>query len=43
MTGMSPKIRNLFELLGFNILFEINDDKSELLKKFSANEQKSEK
>lgn len=38
MTGMSPKIRNLFELLGFNILFEINENKSELLRKFAQNE-----
>jgi anti-sigma B factor antagonist len=36
MTGMSPKIRNLFELLGFNVLFEINDNRSELLMKFQT-------
>lgn len=34
MTGMSPKIRNLFELLGFNVLFDINDNRNELLNKF---------
>jgi anti-sigma B factor antagonist len=34
MTGMSPKIHNLFELLGFNVLFEINNNKIELLNNF---------
>lgn len=29
MTGMSPKIRHLFELLGFDLLFKIYIDKTE--------------
>lgn len=35
MTGMSPKILNLFELLGFNVLFDIDNNKSELINRFS--------
>lgn len=35
MTGMSPKILNLFELLGFNVLFDIDNNKNELINRFS--------
>ncbi|OGU56094.1 MAG: hypothetical protein A2X64_05390 [Ignavibacteria bacterium GWF2_33_9] len=34
MTGMNSKIKGLFDLLGFNLLFDINDDKNTLLNKF---------
>jgi anti-sigma B factor antagonist len=33
MVGMSPKIRHLFELLGFDLLFKIYTDKAEYFQK----------
>ncbi|HOV92223.1 MAG TPA: STAS domain-containing protein [Candidatus Kapabacteria bacterium] len=34
-TGLSPKLKNLFDLLGFNVLFEVNDDIEELKSNFT--------
>ncbi|HRS01749.1 MAG TPA: STAS domain-containing protein [Bacteroidota bacterium] len=34
-TGLNPKLKNLFELLGFNVLFEIEDDIKKLKSDFT--------
>ncbi|MCE5304533.1 MAG: STAS domain-containing protein [Chloroherpetonaceae bacterium] len=34
-TGLNAKLKNLYELLGFNVLFEINDDIKILKEKFT--------
>jgi anti-sigma B factor antagonist len=36
LSNMSPKIFNVFDLLGFPLLYEIFKDESEALKKFSG-------
>jgi anti-sigma B factor antagonist len=36
LTNMSPKIFNVFDLLGFPLLYEIFQDESEAKKKFST-------
>lgn len=36
LVGMSPKVYNVFDLLGFPMLYEIFDDESEAVQKFIA-------
>jgi anti-sigma B factor antagonist len=36
LTNMTPKVYNVFDLLGFPILYEIYKDESEALKKFKG-------
>jgi anti-sigma B factor antagonist len=36
LTNMTPKVYNVFDLLGFPILYEIYKDEQEAIKKFSA-------
>jgi anti-sigma B factor antagonist len=39
MSNMSPKVYNIFDLLGFPILYEIVKDESEAINKFEKKQQ----
>jgi anti-sigma B factor antagonist len=39
MSNMSPKVYNIFDLLGFPMLYEIFTDEHEAVKKFDAKKQ----
>jgi anti-sigma B factor antagonist len=41
MSNMSPKVYNIFDLLGFPMLYEIFTDEHEAVKKFDAKKQSS--
>ncbi len=41
MSNMTPKVYNIFDLLGFPMLYEIFSDEHEAVKKFDANKQSS--
>ena len=41
MSNMSPKVFNIFDLLGFPMLYEIFSDEHEAVKKFDAKKQSS--
>jgi len=36
LSNMSPKVFNVFDLLGFPLLYEITDDEGEAIRKFQA-------
>lgn len=39
LTSMSPKVYNVFDLLGFPLLYDITKEESEAVKKFGAAKQ----
>lgn len=41
MSNMTPKVYNIFDLLGFPMLYEIFNDEREAVKKFDAKKQSS--
>jgi anti-sigma B factor antagonist len=41
MSNMTPKVYNIFDLLGFPMLYEIFNDEHEAVKKFDAKKQSS--
>lgn len=41
LSNMSPKVFNIFDLLGFPMLYEIFSDEHEAVKKFDAKKQSS--
>ena len=41
MSNMTPKVYNIFDLLGFPMLYEIFSDEHEAVKKFDAKKQSS--
>jgi anti-sigma B factor antagonist len=41
MSNMTPKVYNIFDLLGFPMLYEIFNDEHEAVRKFDAKKQSS--
>jgi anti-sigma B factor antagonist len=40
LSSMTPKVFNVFDLLGFPVLYEIYDDEEDAVKKFNSTDEK---